>query len=521
MNVTIKDIMKLPSMREAKILSAKNCIEKIISSITVFDSSDKEKIEENSNDTMKSYDTELVITSFANCYDDIEKQCELIKTLKSNGETGIIVFYVGYIMPYMDQKLIDLANELDFVIIMMPEGRRELRYSDVIQEVMELIINSRKKDEYFASDMIGKISRLPKNKQNINSVVEILRDKIQCSIFIVDDYLNIINGAEWPVDRRLPIKEILNEYNLKNNVDEEIIELDISSTSCFFTREIIRNNFDENMYVVIIKESEGLSVEIRQQVCEILSTFINLWTDEYAKVDNSQLIKSILKNETYKTQRICQILNLDIKNFDTMIIVTNDDCNRSSQAIDNSIYILDELNAEYIAGKYNNKYIVLIEYCTDVINAITENSNNVFTIFTNLHLKYDTAEVKLKYDLFLEYIKDVGEIYKNKKCFTYNEIIVARDCRNIINKGEDEINKTLLPIEKLIENKDLINTLSVFVLDCENNISKTADCLFLHKNTVKYRIKQIEEILHINVDKILDICLIYKSLVLLRLINTQ
>ena len=95
MNVTIKDIMKLPSMREATILTAQNCTEKIISSITVFDSSDRGKIEENSNDTMKSYDSELAITSFTNCYDDIEQQYELIKTLKSFGETGIIVFLCG------------------------------------------------------------------------------------------------------------------------------------------------------------------------------------------------------------------------------------------------------------------------------------------------------------------------------------------------------------------------------------------------------------------------------------------
>ena len=63
-------------------------------------------------------------SSFANCYDDIEQQYELIKTLKSFGETGIIVFYVGYILPAIDRRLIDLANDLDFVIIMMPEGRR-------------------------------------------------------------------------------------------------------------------------------------------------------------------------------------------------------------------------------------------------------------------------------------------------------------------------------------------------------------------------------------------------------------
>lgn len=515
--------MKLPSMREATILTAPNCTEKIISSITVFDSSDKEKIEENSNDTMKSYDSELAITSFANCYDDIEQQYELIKTLKSYGETGIIVFYVGYILPAIDQRLIDLANELDFVIIMMPEGRRELRYSDLIQEVMELIINNRKKETHFANDMIHKISGLPKSKQSINSVVDILRDKIQCSIFIVDEYFNVINGAEWPVDRRLPLKDIIAAYNSGDNADEEIIRLDTVSTKCYFTKEKIRSSFDENMYVIIIKESEGLSLEIRQQVCEVLSTFINLWTDEYAKVDHNQLIKSILKNETYKTQRICQVLNLDITSFDTMVIITNDSHSKNAQEVHDSIVVLDELNAKYICGRYNDEYIVLMKYSSDALNAMTDNSSNVFTIFTNLHLKYDTAEVKARHEVFLEHIADVRKIYVNKKCFTYNEIIVTRECSDIINIGEDEINKALSPIKRLLEKKntELINTLSVFVLDCDHSVSKTADRLFLHKNTVKYRLRQIEEILHIHLDKILDICLIYNSLIVLRLLENK
>lgn len=515
--------MKLPSMREATILTAQNCTEKIISSITVFDSSDRGKIEENSNDTMKSYDSELAITSFANCYDDIEQQYELIKTLKSFGETGIIVFYVGYILPAIDRRLIDLANDLDFVIIMMPEGRRELRYSDVIQEVMELIISRRKKEVHFANDMIHKISQLPKNKQNINSVVDILRDKIQCSIFIVDEYFNIINGAEWPVDRRLPVKDIIAAYNSCNNSAEEIVGLDVGSTKCYFTKEKIQSSFDENMYVVIIKESEGLSLEIRQQACEVLSTFINLWTDEYAKVDYNQLIKSILKNEPYKTQRICQVLNLDIASFDTMVIITNDNHSKNTQEVHDSIVVLDELNAKYISGRYNDEYIVFMKYSTDALNAMTENSSNIFTVFTNLYLKYDTAEVKAKHEVFLEHIEDVRKIHVTKKCFSYNEIIVTKECCDIINVGENEINKALSPIKRLIEKKntELINTLSVFVLDCDHSVSKTSNRLFLHKNTVKYRLKQIEEILHIRLDKILDICLIYNSLIILRLLESK
>ncbi len=45
------------------------------------------------------------------------------------------------------------------------------------------------------------------------------------------------------------------------------------------------------------------------------------------------------------------------------------------------------------------------------------------------------------------------------------------------------------------ENKELIKTLAVY-LECGRSISLCAEMLFLHANTIKYRIKQISEILH-------------------------
>ena len=115
-----------------------------------------------------------------------------------------------------------------------------------------------------------------------------------------------------------------------------------------------------------------------------------------------------MKNEPYKTQRICQVLNLDIASFDTMVIITNDNHSKNTQEVHDSIVVLDELNAKYISGRYNDEYIVFMKYSTDALNAMTENSSNIFTVFTNLYLKYDTAEVKAKHEIFLEHIEDAN-----------------------------------------------------------------------------------------------------------------
>ncbi|MBC8844651.1 PucR family transcriptional regulator ligand-binding domain-containing protein, partial [Escherichia coli] len=83
---------------------------------------------------------EIVVSAFVNIRDDVEAQCRTIERLHKLGEVALILYYVGIVVPKMDQKLIDFANELDFTIIVMPENEMSLRYSEVIYEVVEAIV---------------------------------------------------------------------------------------------------------------------------------------------------------------------------------------------------------------------------------------------------------------------------------------------------------------------------------------------------------------------------------------------
>ena len=75
--------------------------------------------------------------------DDVECQCANMRRLAAGGEVGLILFYVGVYLQKVDQRLIDVADELDFVLITMPEGQRMLRYSEVLNDVMECIYRDR------------------------------------------------------------------------------------------------------------------------------------------------------------------------------------------------------------------------------------------------------------------------------------------------------------------------------------------------------------------------------------------
>lgn len=111
----------------------------MVASISVLESIDPGVLINEVFPQGKFYGSEIVLTGFLNCADDVDCQCANILRLAQGGEVGLILFYVGVYLQKVDQRLIDLADQLDFVLIAMPEGQRELRYSDLISDVTEYI----------------------------------------------------------------------------------------------------------------------------------------------------------------------------------------------------------------------------------------------------------------------------------------------------------------------------------------------------------------------------------------------
>ena len=140
MSVTISDIMKLPSLSGASIAAGLKGMNRTISAISVMESSDEEGLGIKFQGQSNYYGQEIIITAFMAARDDVNKQCAAIRRLQQEGEVGIIVFYVGSILPCLDQRVIDLADQLEIPMIVMPEKRLELRYGDVICEVMGAIV---------------------------------------------------------------------------------------------------------------------------------------------------------------------------------------------------------------------------------------------------------------------------------------------------------------------------------------------------------------------------------------------
>jgi len=77
----------------------------------------------------------------------------------------------------------------------------------------------------------------------------------------------------------------------------------------------------------------------------------------------------------------------------------------------------------------------------------------------------------------------------------------------------------LSPLASQKDGDELIETLTVFLLDADSSTKQAGKILFLHKNTIQYRIGKIKRILNLDFDitKMPDTYALFKAVAINRL----
>lgn len=296
MSITVADLLKLPSLRNAEVVAGRGGLQKIVSSISVLESVDPDTLNDFLFQNDDFYGSEIVITAFINIKDDVEMQCRNIKRLAEGGEAGLILFYVGIYMKDIDQKLIDLADELDFTLICMPRNRIDLRYSEVIIEVTEAIFKDRSSGASMVVELLEGASRLPQHLRTVDRVIKMLADRIRATVILTDSEKNVLNEGAWP--RTLSgLHHYLKEVPLPQALEKPVDFPPLPGALLY--RAPIYSDSGQDMELFIVHEGSPLSSKILQQAVEIVQLAVRLWGQQHDKVVISELVKAIMRDEPF------------------------------------------------------------------------------------------------------------------------------------------------------------------------------------------------------------------------------
>ena len=521
MSITVEDILKLPCLKEARVAAGRNGLQKEVSSITVLEFAEANTLQENLFRKNEFFGSEIVITAFANIVDNVDYQCANIQRMAAVGEVGLIIYYVGILLPRIDQRLIDLADELDFALIVMPENRMDLRYSEAICEVMELIFKNQTADHYFVSEILNRMCRLPEHQRKVDAVLRMVSDRIRSSMILVDHDHRALGQANWPMSLQLNFEDLpaLRMYNPQVIAQNRTV-----------WRYPLEENKSDSMELYVIKDGGPLSADAIQQAVELVRLAVSLWNSSHADIQISELIRAILRDEPLKMRRLADLFQIDIASIHYMWIVSvnNENDTEKSAALSAVREALQPYCDIIFADIYEGDIVAFMAWkdpgaAGPVSDSLMEqlNADNVPAKLTRCHSLADTAEVRKAFLANKTYLTDADRIWPGRRSFTYEEIEFTRHCREVIDAGEESLARCLYPLRLLGTNgeeTELVRTLETFLIDADSSVTRCAELLFVHKNTIKYRLGRIRSILGYAPTKLPENMYLYEAAAINRLL---
>jgi len=184
--------------------------------------------------------------------------------------------------------------------------------------------------------------------------------------------------------------------------------------------------------------------------------------------------------------------------------------------------VIADIYEGYIVGfmTWQDKGENIAEISNELLRRLTDMGIQATLVHSQSLL--DTADVRRAFMLIQEYLDDVKCIWPTRQNHSFEELRFVGQCRKTVDQGEERFAQEIKPL-KLLENfsegAELVNTLSVYLLDAESSVTRCSELLFLHKNTIKYRLSRIGACLGHHVDKEPEKFYLYRAVVLNRLLG--
>ncbi|WP_249436001.1 PucR family transcriptional regulator [Paenibacillus sp. Marseille-Q4541] len=527
MGITVKDMLQLPSFRGAKVLTGNNNIQRTVSSLSVLEVSNADFSSQIVHTIQEEwYAEEIVISSFFSIKDSVKKQCEAVQYLIDLGEVGLILYYVGIIIPEVAEEVLQLAESQNFIIICMPENDYSLRYNEVIYEVMEaIVLNNQTINDNFVNESLEKVSLLPEHLQSVEITLKLLSDRLKANIVLTNTHMEIVNQVMWPRNSTLDVSHLIEEYApyLMNGAKGQAE----TYSDCFVEYKSIHQKNGELLYLFLIKENSKLPTKTIDKISEVVQVAINLWGDKHNEISEYALVKAIINDESEKMRRLAHFLHIDVSAIQMMWLVYIQDLSEEKrireelqdhlfkyyktaviQTIDHCIIVLLG-NCSY---KYN-EYEIAVEYMD------TTNSASFISEIVYAPRMRNTQEVRRMYQLVNSVGQKVHLIYEQRRLYTAAEIRSMKRAIDFSEQGEEAIEEWMSVIDPILDDPMSMRTLTTFLLDAKGSFDDCGKLLFVHKNTVKYRIKKISELIGYDVTVNSEFYDVYIACMIYRLIH--
>jgi DNA-binding PucR family transcriptional regulator len=519
--------MDLPSLKKSRVIAGAGGLGRIVSSISVLETVDVDMLPPSRFQQGALSGSGMMITGFVNCPDDEARQCTLVRQLSECGEIGIILFYVGLCMPRVGEQLRELCDQLDFVLICMPEGDLSCRYAEVIFEVMEAIICDRMQYMHFTHELLGEISMMPKQQHSVDTMLQLISERLHLSLLMTDQNYQPLSSVSWSQSTEAALLRLL-DHEIPPD-DQEPHPLD-QSTLLYHLPLLTDSQRRRELF--LLKEGGPLRRDTVEEIGDMVRLAINLWDVHHDQVDITELFRAIIQDEPLKMRGLANIFGLDVSSLHTMGILRPEaplDPAFSQQLQQGIRDILQPHFRNVVIGPYEDTILFFTDSFAALsqeqqllpcIQALLEDSGRSCTITFSSQIG-STTDAAALYRQHKTYLQDARRIYPCRQVLHRQELEFAQSCRSIIEQGEDVLSQRLRVLGSIAAKSDgaeLLHTLEVFLLDADSSQVEASRRMYLHKNTIKYRLARCSDAVGYHIGRLPDTLPLYEALAIRRMV---
>lgn len=507
---TLNDILSMDFFSELTVLNQHGDLDRLLDTVEITETPDV------SNFIPKN--TFVLTTAMAFQHNN-SGLCDFIRSLASTSATGLGI-KVGRFLPHIDQCVLDTANELHFPLVQIPTERT---LGDVAHKILGYLWNNQNEQFFFSQETQQELVNLMLNGASVDELITQLGLMTKQPIFLVNPYGDISSSFYLKSDKTMPKKQkkLLEKirpyqkeqmhgqfsFNLEDIDQTTINAYPIQSTVYF-------------PYILVIFDVEKMPYPLSQLVIQqgitvlTLTLYNNHKSRLKQKKERKELLNYLLHKDSSKTdsewldyKKHFPILNASYYQVITIQNnVTNSQLTNHS-AIDSFIYdyLLDySQNHPYDIALFPtdnlDEFIFILYERVRLTEILVELHNDLYSKF-KLWLRFGIGHSVTTIEL-LPYSYD-----ESKKCLDNSnetkKIVLESTINSFKSLLKDIPSKNIeyfclsvlksLAFPKNQSEQDLRHTLDVYLSrQCE--ITKTSEVLFVHRNTVKYRLKKCEEL---------------------------
>lgn len=518
MGITIKDILSMNEFNRCKLISGESGTDNLITSINSMEIPDI---------TDWLSEGVFLITTGYSIKDDPKKMEELIVNLSNRKASGLAI--KTRFIKKISNSVLKLSNELKVPIIHIPD---DISFSDLSTPIMKKLVEADNLANNISVDIYNKFINIGINNLGIKGVSKLIADIIGHDVLILDNDLKVYSNNDINYDNIITyLKNNINDINDKTYVDLPESNLHLFIQNVFLKGELIAyivildfspKDYTNNTNIILSQISNLLSLEILK---------IKSLNNDIFDLDN-KFLKKIHEN-TYTTNEELESrafslgwpklpYSLIYIHFDKLSDYIKDKDSSETITLKRNLYNLIRTEFSIIESDIkimtlNNDFYVILNSNDINVNKLElciENSIN--KIFNYIRIRPifiigDSIAEFTKITSKIKELKDALYIYylkKDKPSFLYEKdtfieqfflknksnYYLEQFVKNTIGKITDEKSKDSL---------DLYNTLHEYIKSGYNTLQASKN-LYIHRNTLTYRLNKIEKLLQCDLNSFED-----------------